>query len=83
MSFAKRSLGKRKRSKAVVSYVGIDKVPPTSVYVERTFSKASFVLTKLRNKLYPITSEALMFLKENWGLVTMGDVAEILKKKIE
>ena len=81
-NFALLVLGKRRRGPDVAEFVGLESIPLASAHVERTVSKASVVLTKSRNRLYPITLEALLFLKENWQMVTVLDVQASLGVRI-
>ena len=68
--YAAALIRKRKRECEEDKYEGLKNIPGTRVFVERAFSKVRNFLTKKRNRLFPITLKARMFLKENWKLVT-------------
>ena len=62
MSFAKLILSGAKNKKLSSPYRNLNWVKPTTVMVERLFSRAGFVLTPYRQKLLPINFEADLFL---------------------
>ena len=80
--YATSLLGKRKRRGEDEPFFGLSSIPSTTVYVERTFSKAGTEFTKRRKWMFPITLEAIMLLKQNWDLVTHLDIEKFLSIRV-
>ncbi|KAG2765428.1 hypothetical protein PC116_g21837 [Phytophthora cactorum] len=54
-------------------------VPPTSNDVERLFSRAGIVYSRLRRSLNPMTLETILFLQYNRGMWDASAVAQAVE----